>query len=239
MRRFLLFLAVALAVVLALFWATDARASEEETVRRTAAEEGIDPDLAAAVARCESGFRSSAKNGQYEGVFQMSPGWGSSQQRADAEWSTRQFAAAVKAGSASRRWRACWPGRRTRATRSSPAASSLRRPAPTGTDHCDRASGVWRCHPSWTLPDALAVSPTIEADPGAHVERCYWRGEPLAWTCDVRHVAQSAPAFVAAEAVSPPAEAERGGASLRGLALLFSLVVGGGAWALLRRRPSA
>lgn len=61
-------------------------------------------------------------------------------------------------------------------------------PPPTGTRECNRDSGKWNCHPSWTLPDALTISPTIETDPGPDIIGCSWRevesSVPI-WRCDV------------------------------------------------------
>lgn len=76
-------------------------------------------------------------------------------------------------GTASTRWGSykCWHGGgggggRARG-RSAPAAP------PTGTDHCDRTSGEWRCVGSYIYPDALTITPDIEADQG-------WQG--CGWT---------------------------------------------------------
>lgn len=180
-RRLIIILLILFIVFLTLGLLTDSYA-DEETVRRVAQEEGVDPNLAASVARCESGFREEARNGRYEGPFQMSPGWGSSEERADTEWATRQFAGAVRAGSASRHWAQCWPGRR-QGTRH---GRSVRVSAPTGTDRCDRdEQGKWRCHPSWTKPDALSVSPTIEQDPGLEYIQCLWREPGPSWVCEM------------------------------------------------------
>lgn len=183
--------------------------ANEETIRRTAQEEGIDPDLAAAVARCESGYRSEATNGRYKGPFQMSDGWGSESERRDPEWATRQFAGAVRAGTASRHWAQCWPGRR-QSRRAVGNGRSVRAGSPTGTDRCDRASGTWRCHPSWTKPDALTVSPTIEADPGPQILGCHWEGET--WMCEVVPLAAAMPVSETASSVTstlPPASPSR------------------------------
>lgn len=184
-RRFLAALLVALAAIGLSSWAADA---QEETVRRIAQEEGIDPDLAASVARCESNFRPDARNGQYRGSFQMSDGWGSVEERQDTEWASRRFADSVRAGSAPRHWRACWPGRGGGRRGATPARAWVA-PPPTGTDGCDRESGEWRCYPSWTEPDALTVSPSIETDPGPEIAHCDWVDG--VWTCDRVMIAQT------------------------------------------------
>ncbi len=211
---------VAIMALLALCDDTAQAQQAEETIRRTAQEEGIDPDLAAAVARCESGFRPDARNGQYEGPFQMSPGWGSSEQRQDPEWATRRFADSVRAGSASRHWRACWPGR-GRASSHARGRSVRASAPPTGTDRCDRASGSWRCHPSWTLPDALSVSPTIETDPGPHIEACSW--VEGAWTCRLSPLASVGAVAVELSATALPV-AEVRKPALSWLDVLFSVL---------------
>jgi hypothetical protein len=177
--RLVRYLAAAGALILLLVWITDtARANEstEQTIRRVSQEEGIDGDLAVSVARCESSLRHDARNGKYRGVFQMGPGWASHNRSVEDQ--TREFAGAVKAGSAARHW-ACWP--RGKAGRGSVGRRTQEPWPPTGTDRCDRATGEWRCHPSWTKPDALTVSPTIETDPGPEIESCAWEG--TAWTC--------------------------------------------------------
>jgi len=177
--RLVRYLAAAGALILLLVWATDtagAEESTEQTIRRVSQEEGIDGNLAVSVARCESSLRHDARNGKYRGVFQMGPGWAS--HSGSVEDQTREFASAVKAGSAARHW-ACWP--RGKAGRGSASRRTLQARPPTGTDRCDRATGEWRCHPSWTKPDALTVSPTIETDPGPEIESCAWEGTD--WTC--------------------------------------------------------
>jgi hypothetical protein len=175
------YLLVAGIILWLLFLATDiARADTEGTIRKVAEEEGISADLAVSIARCESSLNHNARNGQYKGVFQMGPGWAS--HHGSVEDQTREFAAAVKAGSASRHW-ACWPRARRSSTKQ---VRTVHQSPPTGTDRCDRASGEWRCHPSWSKPDALTVSPTIEQDPGPWVESCSWQWE--IWQCKVDYL---------------------------------------------------
>jgi hypothetical protein len=90
----------------------------EEMIRRIAAEEGVDPDLAVRVALCESGLDPKAKNVNKDGttdrgLYQWNDFWHpqvSDEEAYDPEKATRLFCRAVKKGHLS--WwnssRKCW-----------------------------------------------------------------------------------------------------------------------------------
>lgn len=90
----------------------------EQIVRRVAKEEGVDPDLAVRVAKCESGLNPGVTHTNPQGsidrgLFQINDRWHpevSDETAFDAEGSTRFFCGAFKAGNLSW-WNAskkCW-----------------------------------------------------------------------------------------------------------------------------------
>lgn len=94
----------------------------EDTIRRVAQEEGVDPNLAVRVAKCESGLDPTAKNknkggSEDRGLFQWNNYYhkGISNECAyDPECATRKFCKAVKNGhldwwSATKK---CWNGKK-------------------------------------------------------------------------------------------------------------------------------
>lgn len=53
-----------------------------ELIKSAASEYNVDPSMMIAIAKCESGFRSDAVNGQYAGIFQFHPSTWQSNRRA-------------------------------------------------------------------------------------------------------------------------------------------------------------
>ena len=134
----------------------------DDQIDKAAAANGADAGLMKRIRRCET--PSGGGNS-----FQITNGKGGPTAESQADWAAKE----VAAGRAGRRWVVCsgrGGGGGRGMKRSAPAAP------PTGTDHCGRESGTWRCTPSWSLPDALEVTPpaTVEVDPGPGIQGCGW-----------------------------------------------------------------
>lgn len=90
----------------------------EETIRKIAKEEGVDPELAVKVARCESSLNPTALNmnatgSRDRGIFQINDKWHpevTDDEAFNVEFSTKFFCTAMKGGNLS--WwnasRTCW-----------------------------------------------------------------------------------------------------------------------------------
>lgn len=90
----------------------------EQIIRRVAHLEGVDPELAVRVAKCESGLKTNARNINSpdsidRGIFQINSKWHpevTDEQADDPEWATHFFCKAFKGGNLS--WwdcsKKCW-----------------------------------------------------------------------------------------------------------------------------------